>query len=419
MTITQDIQSLRPGDLVELFELDATALGGTLLRFNAGTNKLRSPVIWQGNTYVPLPIDASGFEFSGKGQLPRPTLKVANIGGLVTAQLRDFNDLLGAKVTRRRTLAKYLDAANFPARRNLLLDTGNFGGASWTTQAVTSGTGAAYTPAGVLAQSVIETTAATSAHYFARANVFTSGQAYTLSASACERSGSAKRYLVLAFGAGAFGILTWALFDLATGKVASTSAGCTATITELAPSGYRCTATATATASVSALAQVRLASSSSNANAYTGDGASGLDVWDPQLEQAAAATEYQPIGATWSQNPNADPTAELPLDVFFVDRKAAENKVVVEFELAAAFDVAGVQLPRRVVAQNVCPWQYRVYDESSACPYAGTSYWDANDNPVASAGQDVCGKRLSSCKLRFGATGQLFFGGFPGAGLAR
>ena len=32
-------------------------------------------------------------------------------------------------------------------------------------------------------------------------------------------------------------------------------------------------------------------------------------------------------------------------------------------------------------------------------------------------GQDVCGKKLSSCKLRF--SGELPFGGFPGANLSR
>jgi lambda family phage minor tail protein L len=59
-----------------------------------------------------------------------------------------------------------------------------------------------------------------------------------------------------------------------------------------------------------------------------------------------------------------------------------------------------------------------VNDESSACSYTGTTYFDANDTPVATAGQDVCGKRLSSCQARFG-TQPLPFGGFPGVGLTR
>ena len=77
--------------------------------------------------------------------------------------------------------------------------------------------------------------------------------------------------------------------------------------------------------------------------------------------------------------------------------------------------MAGVQLPRRYIVQNVCPFKYR----GTECAYTGTSYFDANDNPVGSAGLDVCGKRLSSCQARFGTNKPLSFGGFPAAGLTR
>ncbi len=231
MTVAQELHNLAPGAIVELYELDATALGGTITRMHAGTNELRQAVVWQGNTYNPLPIEVSGFEFSGRGQLPRPTVKIANVSGLIGALVRELDDLLGAKFTRKRTLVKFLDAVNFPG--------------------------------GV--------------------------------------------------------------------------------------------------------------------------------------------------------NPTADPTAALPDDVFFVDRKASENKVVIEFELAASFDVAGVTLPRRYIVQNVCPWRYR----GAECGYTGTSYFDSADNAVGSAELDVCGKRLSSCKLRFGQNAPLPYGGFPAAGLTR
>lgn len=231
MTIAAELHKLAPGAIVELYELDATALGGTITRMHAGTNELRQAVVWQGNTYNPFPIEVSGFEFSGRGQLPRPTVKIANVSGLIGALVRELDDLLGAKFTRKRTLVKFLDAVNFPG--------------------------------GV--------------------------------------------------------------------------------------------------------------------------------------------------------NPTADPTASLPDDVFFVDRKASENKVVIEFELAASFDVAGVTLPRRYIVQNVCPWRYR----GAECGYTGTSYFDTADNAVGSAALDVCGKRLSSCKLRFGQNDPLPYGGFPAAGLTR
>jgi lambda family phage minor tail protein L len=107
-----------------------------------------------------------------------------------------------------------------------------------------------------------------------------------------------------------------------------------------------------------------------------------------------------------------DPTAEFPREIYYIDRKAAETRDVVEFELAAAFDLAGVRAPKRQCISNICQWVYR----STECGYAGGSYFNENDQPVATAGADVCGKRLSSCRARFGATAELPFGSFPGIG---
>lgn len=92
-----------------------------------------------------------------------------------------------------------------------------------------------------------------------------------------------------------------------------------------------------------------------------------------------------------------DATAEFPREIYFVDRKAVETRDIIEFELASAFDLAGVRAPKRQCVSNVCQWKYR----SPECSYTGNAYFDANDNPVASLAQDVCGKRLSSCEARF------------------
>ena len=229
MSIAEDIQSLSPGAIVELFEIDVTPLGDSKYYVHAGTNELYGDVVWQGNTYSAFPVEASGFTATTNGSLPRPTLRIANITGLITSLTKSFDDLIGVKVTRRRTFVKYLDAVNF------------------------------------------------------------------------------------------------------TGGI----------------------------------------------------------------------------------NPTADPAAEFPDDIYFVDRKAGENRVHVEFELASSLDLNGVKLPRRQVLQNICPWVYR----SSECSYAGGAKADINDIPVSSLDVDVCGKRLTSCKLRFGEYGTLPFGAFIGSGL--
>ena len=105
------------GAWVELFVLDATAQGGSITRFHAGTNSLSTAVVWQGNTYQPFPIEMEGFEWNGQG-LPRPKARLANVSGLISALVRDYADLIGAKVTRKRTMVQFLDAVNFPGGTN-------------------------------------------------------------------------------------------------------------------------------------------------------------------------------------------------------------------------------------------------------------------------------------------------------------
>ena len=111
----------------------------------------------------------------------------------------------------------------------------------------------------------------------------------------------------------------------------------------------------------------------------------------------------------------ADPYATFPVEEWFIDRKATESRDVVSFELASKFDLSNKELPNRQVVANICQWQYR----SSECSYTGSNYFDVNNNSVGTLAQDACGKRLSSCKKRFGENGELPFGSFPGAGLIR
>ena len=231
LKISSELQKLAPNAIIELYELDASPFGGSVYYFHAGTNNLTQAVTWQGQEYQPYPVQITGFEISTGGQIPRPKMAVSNVSGIITALVLAYDDLLGAKVTRKRTMQKYLDAVNF------------------------------------------------------------------------------------------------------SGGV----------------------------------------------------------------------------------NPNADPTAEFPDDIYYVERKTSENKSAVEFELSASFDVQGVKLPRRQIIQNICPWKYR----GAECGYAGTNYYDSNDQPVGSLGLDVCGKRISSCELRFGANAELPFGGFPAASLIK
>ena len=54
-------------------------------------------------------------------------------------------------------------------------------------------------------------------------------------------------------------------------------------------------------------------------------------------------------------NATADPNAEFPQEIYSIDRKSAENREVVEFELAAPTDLAGVRIPGRQATRSLFP----------------------------------------------------------------
>mgnify|MGYP003116421656 CR=1 FL=1 len=93
--------------------------------FHAGNNMKDSlDIVWQSNSYTRMPCRSEGFKYSGKGKLPRPILTFSNLLGSITSiillanETTPFIDLQGAKVTRRRTLSRFLDATNFPSNVN-------------------------------------------------------------------------------------------------------------------------------------------------------------------------------------------------------------------------------------------------------------------------------------------------------------
>lgn len=224
----QELLSSNPYAIIELFELHLRQdLHGSdeIVYFHAGANEKATTgeVIWQGNTYQALPIEADGFEYNGTGQLPRPTLRVANLLGTVSALLLGVNsftpgnDLTGAKVIRIRTLSRFLDPANFE-------------------------------------------------------------------------------------------------------------------------------------------------------------------------------NDVNPYGTPANE--------EMPREIYYIDRKSVENRDIVEFELAAVFDLAGVRAPKRQVIANICQWKYR----SAECGYTGTNYFDENDFPLGATPAPNIPSTVHGYELTIGET---------------
>jgi len=140
---TSELQKLNPSSRIELFVLELVeglhyetgnpSSVATTFRFHAGSSmNSNAEIVWQGNSYQRLPISFEGAEFSGSGQIPRPTLTIANLGGITRSgqviTMTDFlliinlttaqNDLTEAKITRITTHASELDAVNFPSSSN-------------------------------------------------------------------------------------------------------------------------------------------------------------------------------------------------------------------------------------------------------------------------------------------------------------
>jgi lambda family phage minor tail protein L len=108
--IAAETQKLTPNALIELFTLDTTVIGfSSIDYFFAGTDANREPIVFQNITYDPWPLEVTGYEFTGQGTVPQPQFTISNIGGVVSATALQLNDLVGAKVTRIRTFAKFLD----------------------------------------------------------------------------------------------------------------------------------------------------------------------------------------------------------------------------------------------------------------------------------------------------------------------
>ena len=121
-----ELQKINPSAIVELFQLqlDTTIHGANTTYYfhNGVSDNNNSNIVFNSIEYTRMPIEADGFEFNGK-QLPRPILKISNVLGTFTTILLTLpQGLEGAKVTRIRTLERYIDHINFDIGDILLED---------------------------------------------------------------------------------------------------------------------------------------------------------------------------------------------------------------------------------------------------------------------------------------------------------
>ena len=127
--LNSEMMSLSPSALITLFELDLSEIifnsailsnSEKIFRFHSEPKLINNDIFWQGNRYIAAPIQAKGFEITTKGSTPTPKLTIISHDSTIDTfttlrqKIRSLGDIVGAKVTRIRTFAKYLDYTNFP-----------------------------------------------------------------------------------------------------------------------------------------------------------------------------------------------------------------------------------------------------------------------------------------------------------------
>lgn len=115
-----DLQGLQGDAIIDLWTLDFQPVNPNAtpadryLRFCNWLVTDGVEVQYDSLTYYPIPFKATGFTVQTSGVPPSPSLQISNIGLGFTAFVNAWEDLVGAKLTRRRVLARHLDSGSSP-----------------------------------------------------------------------------------------------------------------------------------------------------------------------------------------------------------------------------------------------------------------------------------------------------------------
>jgi len=125
--LSQDIQNPAVGKLIKLYIIDATSLGAVSKWHFCEYIDDGSALVFNNNTYIPIPLQIEGEQQSAVGVLPRPLISLSNVNNTIASEIELYNDLIGATVEVFQTLYKYVDgqpeadnSAVFPKRRYII-----------------------------------------------------------------------------------------------------------------------------------------------------------------------------------------------------------------------------------------------------------------------------------------------------------
>jgi lambda family phage minor tail protein L len=111
--VVVDTDPLCTDGLITLYELDLTRLGGPKYFFSSAGD-IDTDIFWGGQIYTPLPMEATGFEYTTRGAIPQPTVTMSNLFGAGNLLLDSYKGLIGADLIRILTLRRFLDDGETP-----------------------------------------------------------------------------------------------------------------------------------------------------------------------------------------------------------------------------------------------------------------------------------------------------------------
>lgn len=114
MKIARELLSLEPTAVVELFTIYPDYQKRKDFYFNLHNGSLfDGSLFWQGEEYMPLPMEIEGFEAEANGRLSRPKMRFSNKDLYISDLLSKWDDFINARVYRKRTFVKFIDNENF------------------------------------------------------------------------------------------------------------------------------------------------------------------------------------------------------------------------------------------------------------------------------------------------------------------
>lgn len=118
------LQSLFPGEIITLIEIDGTKFGAQVYRMHSENISYTPEELMQaqqtgvlppkdikfrGEIYGARPFGITGIGFTSNGKAEKPQLSISNLDSRVSAMVRSYNGMMQAKVTIWVTAAELID----------------------------------------------------------------------------------------------------------------------------------------------------------------------------------------------------------------------------------------------------------------------------------------------------------------------